>query len=114
MTYATPSATTIKVTSVTRDRLKAMAKREQCTIDQYLNKLIAMADREQRWDALRASVAKMTAEDWADYTSEADPYVPDPQWDGVTVDPEFQAEWDAHLARQAAASPDQVNRACPT
>lgn len=79
-----------------------MAKRDQCTIDQYLNKLIAMADRELRWDALRASIAKMTAEDWAEYMAEADPYVPDEAWDGVTVDAEWQDEWNAHLARQAA------------
>lgn len=94
--------TTIKVSTETRDQLKRAARAQQCTIDQYLNKLIAIADREQRWDSLRASVAKMTAQDWAEYMAEADPYVRDDDWDGVTVDPEWQDEWNAHLARQAA------------
>jgi len=82
------------VTSVTRDRLKQLAKRDACTIDEYLNKLIAMAYREQRWDALRASVEQMTPHARADYDRESDDYRPDTAWDGVVVDDEWQSEWD--------------------
>jgi len=97
--------TTIKVSPDTRDKLKVLAKSEACTIDQYLNKLIAMADREQRWDSLRASVAAMSAQDWEDYAQEANPQRAEVTWDGVPVADEWQAEWDSYGVRNSGLGP---------
>ncbi len=105
MTTPAKLPTTIKVSPDTRDKLKVLAKGELCTIDQYLNKLIAMAEREQRWDSLRASVAAMSSQDWEDYAQEANPQRAEVTWDGVTVADEWQEEWDAHLARHAGKDP---------
>lgn len=101
MTTPAKLPTTIKVSPDTRDKLKVLAKGELCTIDQYLNKLIAMAEREQRWGSLRASVAAMSSQDWDDYAQEANPQRVEVTWDGVTVADEWQEEWDAHVARNA-------------
>jgi len=101
MTVPAKLPTTIKVSPDTRDKLKVLAKSEACTIDQYLNKLIAMADREQRWDSLRASVAAMSAQDWEDYAQEANPQRADVKEDAPTVADEWQEEWDAYVARNA-------------
>jgi hypothetical protein len=105
MTVPAKLPTTIKVSPDTRDKLKALAKNEACTIDQYLNKLIAMADREQRWDSLRASVAAMSSQDWQDYAQEADPQRAEVTWDGATVADEWQAEWDSYAARNSGSGP---------
>ncbi|CAB4896794.1 MAG: hypothetical protein F2808_03735 [Actinobacteria bacterium] len=105
MTRPAKLPTTIKVSPDTRDKLKVLAKREECTLDQYLNKLIAMADREQRWDSLRASVAAMSSQDWEDYAQEANPQRADVPWDGATVADEWQEEWDAWVARNAGKGP---------
>ena len=96
-----PTLTTIKVSKETRHRLKAMAQRAHCTIDEYVNELIAIADREERRDDLRGAFANMTASQRLSYLSEADPYVRDTSWDGVTVATEWQDDWDAHVARSA-------------
>jgi ElaB/YqjD/DUF883 family membrane-anchored ribosome-binding protein len=101
---AEPSLTTIKVSKETRHRLKAMAQRAHCTIDEYVNELIAIADREERWDDLRGAFANMTASQRLSYLSEADPYVRDTSWDGVTVAPEWQDDWDAHVAQSTSAA----------
>lgn len=101
MTTPAKLPTTIKVSPDTRDKLKVLAKSEACTIDQYLNKLIAMADREQRWDSLRASIAGMSSQDWEDYAQEANPQRADVPWDGATVADEWQEEWEAYVARNA-------------
>jgi predicted nuclease with TOPRIM domain len=98
MTLTTPkksALTTIKVSMQTRDRLKSLAQQDQCTLEEYVNKLIALAYREQRWDELRASVTKMTASQRAQYLADADAYQADPNWDGRTVAAEWQEEWDA-------------------
>jgi hypothetical protein len=94
------NVTTIKVSMATRDRLKKLAQRDDCTLEQYVNKLIAMAEREHRWDSLRASAANMSDGEWSEFSSEADPYVPDQAWNGLTVASEWQDEWDAQLARK--------------
>ena len=101
MTTPAKLPTTIKVSPDTRDKLKVLAKREECTLDQYLNKLIAMADREQRWDSLRASIAGMSPQDWYDYAQEANPERADVPWDEPTVADEWQEEWEAYVARSA-------------
>ena len=98
MTLTTPNTnalTTIKVSMQTRDRLKSLAKQEQCTLEEYVNKLIALAYREQRWDELRASISTMTASQKAEYLRDADAYQADPNWDGRTVAVEWQDDWDA-------------------
>ena len=84
----------------TRDRLKKLAQRDDCTLEQYVNKLIAMADREHRWDSLRSSAARMSDGEWSEFSNEADPYVPDQAWNGRTVASEWQDEWDAQLSRE--------------
>ncbi len=99
-----PSLTTIKVSKETRHRLKAMAQRAHCTIDEYVNELIAIADREERWDDLRGAFANMTATQRLSYLSEADPYVRDTSWDGVTVAAEWQDHWDADMAQSAGVA----------
>lgn len=64
------SPTTLKVSTQTRDRIKAHASKSDRTIDQYINYLIDLADRELRWDAMREALGKMTPQDWADYNAE--------------------------------------------
>lgn len=73
------------------------------------------SDRQQRWDAPRASVARMTDEDWADYANEGNPERVVSDWDGVTVAPEWQDEWNEHLRRngQLAAPPVDSNACLP-
>lgn len=64
------SATTIKVSVATRDRLKLHASKNNLTLEEHLNFLEDLADRELRFDALRESMSKMTEEDWAAYREE--------------------------------------------
>ena len=60
-----------------------------------MKRLMVLTNREQRWDGLLASVSKMTASQRAEFWREADDYQADPNWDGRTVAPEWQKEWDA-------------------
>jgi hypothetical protein len=106
---AASNLTTIKVSMATRDRLKKLAQRDDCTLEQYVNKLIAMADREHRWDSLRASATAMSVGEWSEFSDEADPYVPDHEWNGLTVASEWQDEWDAQLARKGRSG-DSIAR----
>ena len=64
--------TTIKVTPVTRDRLKSHAKRAERTINDYLDMLIDLADRELRFDALRAAIANTSEEDMKSWREETE------------------------------------------
>ena len=64
--------TTIKVTPATRDRIKGHAQRADRTINDYLDMLIDLADRELRFDALRAAIANTSAEDMASWRDETD------------------------------------------
>jgi hypothetical protein len=41
----------------------------------------------------------MSDEDWADYANEGNPERVVFDWDGVTVAPEWQDEWNKHLRR---------------
>ncbi len=68
----TIAMTTIKVTPVTRDRLKSHAKRAERTINDYLDMLIDLADRELRFDALRAAIANTSEEDMASWREETE------------------------------------------
>jgi hypothetical protein len=68
----TTAMTTIKVTPATRDRIKGHAQRADRTINDYLDMLIDLADRELRFDALRAAIANTSAEDMASWRDETD------------------------------------------
>lgn len=68
----TIAMTTIKVTPVTRDRLKSHAKRAERTINEYLDMLIDLADRELRFDALRTAIANTSEEDMQSWREETD------------------------------------------
>jgi hypothetical protein len=63
--------TTIKLSKATRDRIKVNAAKQNLTIEEHLNFLEDLHAREQRWDAMRAALAKMTTQDWADYHKES-------------------------------------------
>ena len=69
---ATVVTTTIKLSTVTRDRLKSSAVAQGKTLDEYLNFLEDLHARELRWDAMRAALGKMTAKDWAEYRAETE------------------------------------------
>jgi len=64
--------TTIKVSTETRDRLKAQASAAHVTLGEHLTRLASAADRGLRFEALRAAIAatgpELTAEDdeWLD------------------------------------------------
>jgi len=64
--------TTIKVSTETRDRLKAQASAAHVSLGEHLTRLASAADRGLRFEALRAAVAatgpEPTAEDheWLD------------------------------------------------
>ncbi|MBK5238936.1 MAG: hypothetical protein JJE28_07500 [Actinomycetales bacterium] len=68
----TITMTTIKVTPVTRDRLKSHAKRAERTINEYLDMLIDLADRELRFDALRTAIANTSEADMQSWREETD------------------------------------------
>lgn len=48
--------TTIKLSRETRDRLKARAGSEGLSLGDYLEQLVARAERESRWAALREAI----------------------------------------------------------
>jgi hypothetical protein len=64
--------TTIKVSTETRDRLKAQASASHVSLGEHLTRLAIAADRGLRFEALRAAIAanpqELTAEDreWLD------------------------------------------------
>jgi len=64
--------TTIKVTPATRDRIKGHAQRADRTINDYLDVLIDLADRELRFDALRAAIAATSEEDMTSWREETE------------------------------------------
>lgn len=68
----TTAMTTIKVTPVTRDRLKSHAQRAKRTINEYLDMLIDLADRELRFDALRAAIANTSEADMQSWREETE------------------------------------------
>lgn len=64
------TSTTIKVTSEVRDRLKVQAARERRTLGEHLAHLADLADREQRFAALRDAVAATPADAMASHAEE--------------------------------------------
>lgn len=70
--------TTIKVSTVTRDRLKAQASAAHRSLGAYLEDLAEMADRRARFAALRESIDATPADLAASYRAEL------LQWEGVS------------------------------
>jgi len=70
--------TTIKVTMETRDRLKSQAEAAGLTLGQHLERLARLGAREARRTAMRDTLARVTPEEWEDYSDphEWDAYAP--------------------------------------
>jgi len=64
------TSTTIKVSTETRDRLKAQAAAAQVTLGEHLSRLAAAADRGQRFETLRTAIAATPAPLMTDYETE--------------------------------------------
>lgn len=67
--------TTIKVSTQTRDRLKAQASAGQVSLGEHLARLAEAADRGLRFEALRAAIAATPPEAMADYLRETDEWL---------------------------------------
>lgn len=67
--------TTIKVSTTTRDRLKARADRfEWASLDAYINALIDGAEEAEYFTTLNRQLAFATDEELADYAAETKPW----------------------------------------
>ncbi|MBV9143900.1 MAG: hypothetical protein JO115_23770 [Pseudonocardiales bacterium] len=67
------STTTIKVDSVTRDRLAHLARARGMTMGALLSDVAERLETEQRWSDIEAAYARMQREDpegWAEYLDE--------------------------------------------
>ena len=64
--------TTIKVSSVLRDRLKALAATENLTLGELLARLADAEDRRRRMVRLRAAIESTSAEDLESYRAETE------------------------------------------
>lgn len=69
------TTTTIKVSAATRDRLKAHAAQRGETLGVHLDRLLDLADREERFEALRAAMAATSPADQASYQRERDEWL---------------------------------------
>ena len=69
------TATTIKVSRATRDRLKAHAALRGETLGEHLERLLDLAEREERFEALRTAIAGTTEDDRASYARERDEWL---------------------------------------
>lgn len=69
---ASMTTTTIKVESSVRDRLKAQAAAAHRTLGEHLAHLADTAEREARFDGLRAAIAATSAEDMASWHEETE------------------------------------------
>lgn len=66
------TATTIKVPVATRDRLKAHAARHGETLAVHVERLLDLADREERFETLRVAIAATRPAALASYEHERD------------------------------------------
>lgn len=64
------SATTIKVSRELRDLLKQQAAEEHRTLGEHLAFLAALADKQRRFERLRAEVDATSSDDLASYQEE--------------------------------------------
>lgn len=69
------TVTTIKVAIATRDRLKAHAARRGESLGAHLERLLDLAEREERFEALRTAIAATGAGDRAVYDRETDAWL---------------------------------------
>lgn len=69
------TATTIKVSVATRDPLKAHAAQRGETLGEHLERLLDLADREERFGVLRTAIATTTDADRASYERERDDWL---------------------------------------
>lgn len=69
------TSTTIKVATSTRDRLKAHAAQHGETLGEHVERLLDLAEREERFEALRTAIAATTPEDRASYVRERDEWL---------------------------------------
>lgn len=69
------TATTIKVPSATRDRLKQHAARYGEPLAAHVERLLDLAEREERFELLREAIAATSAEDLATYERERDAWL---------------------------------------
>jgi hypothetical protein len=67
--------TTIKVSTETRDRLKAQAVAAHVSLGEHLSRLANAADRGLRFEALRAAIASTSPEAIEDYLKETNAWV---------------------------------------
>lgn len=67
--------TTIKVSTETRDRLKAQASAAQVSLGEHLSRLASAADRGLRFEAMRSAIAATRPELITDYTAETDEWL---------------------------------------
>jgi hypothetical protein len=67
--------TTIKVSTETRDRLKAQASAAHVSLGEHLSRLAAAADRGLRFEALRSAMAATPPESMAAYVAETDTWL---------------------------------------
>ena len=64
------TVTTIKVSTETRDRLKAQAARNNLSLGEHLRRLADAADRELRFQAVRAAMTASSEDDRRSYAAE--------------------------------------------
>jgi hypothetical protein len=69
------TATTIKVPAATRDRLKAHAAQYGEPLAAHLERLLDLAEREERFAQLRDAITETTSEDLAAYERERDAWL---------------------------------------
>ena len=64
------TTTTIKVSSTTRDRLKAQASAAHRTLGAYLDDLADLADRQSRFAGLKRAIGETSAPDLVEHADE--------------------------------------------
>jgi hypothetical protein len=62
--------TTIKVSTVTRDRLKAAAREQRSTLEEFLEQLVTEHERHQRLASMRAAIEASSPEAMRAYVDE--------------------------------------------
>lgn len=67
--------TTIKVSTETRDRLKAQAAAAHVSLGEHLTRLASAADRGLRFEAMRAAIASTSPEAIQEYLAETNTWV---------------------------------------
>jgi hypothetical protein len=69
------TSTTIKVSTETRDRLKAQASAAHVSLGEHLSRLASAADRGLRFEAVRAAIGATPPELLVDFAADADEWL---------------------------------------